>query len=349
MSEKQIFISHSSKDEDLIKIIQTAFINSDIAPFFAKRVMTGEHPIKKIVGAIERSIGLFALITPNVVNETRTRDWVIFELGVAEAKNIPLFIWRDNNVKRTFPKLIENLTDYSEFNLQNNDSCCEVAKQINEKASQLLKTPNTQSPIPPVIDDIQKITETDNSNFSQRKDSLLIDKNDFSNLHIKDSLLDKIYKKSKQLAINKFNDAKLTGFAIDVIPFSKIIFNVNIRMSFYSKICEKTIDYIYNDLDYKVKFEREWHVSKKVRMEIFDLLPWKESTNWRVFLKIALGKIGSISPHDGTFYNVYVHPSKKENKIGMDWGFSLTDRSAGKNYAYLYNGKDLDNITSLED
>ena len=73
-----IFISHSSKDFKLIKFAELAFENLDIKPYFAKNRIEGKNPVDKIVEAISNAKAFFALITPNVVNDVHTRDWVSF-------------------------------------------------------------------------------------------------------------------------------------------------------------------------------------------------------------------------------------------------------------------------------
>lgn len=62
-------MSHSSKDTKLIRLIELAFANREIEPYFAKLRMEGKNPVEKIVEAIGKSIGLFALITPTVVED----------------------------------------------------------------------------------------------------------------------------------------------------------------------------------------------------------------------------------------------------------------------------------------
>lgn len=133
----RIFVSHSSKDTKMIGLVTLAFKNRDVAPFFARRVMMGKSPAEKIIAALDSSLALFVLMTSNVVYENHTRDWVVFEIGVAKAKGIPVFCWLDENVAKNqaFPKLIENITDYDTFNPNDDEECFRTVARMVDKAS----------------------------------------------------------------------------------------------------------------------------------------------------------------------------------------------------------------------
>lgn len=139
----QIFVSHSSKDTKLIDLITLGFKGRDIIPFFARREMVGENPVEKIINAIDSSMALFALITSNVVYDKYTRDWVVFEIGVAKAKDIPIFCWMDHDVakNKAFPKLIENITDYDTFNPLRDEEYTRVVGLMVDKAYELKGKP----------------------------------------------------------------------------------------------------------------------------------------------------------------------------------------------------------------
>ncbi|MCL5949369.1 MAG: toll/interleukin-1 receptor domain-containing protein [Candidatus Bathyarchaeota archaeon] len=132
--EATIFVSHSSKDTLLIKFTELAFEHMDIKPYFAKNRIEGKNPVDKIIDAITSSKAFFALITPNVVNDLHTRDWVNFELGVARTNQIKIFIWIDKTIlaTKTYPRLIDNITDYNEFDFQSDDECYKVILVIRD-------------------------------------------------------------------------------------------------------------------------------------------------------------------------------------------------------------------------
>jgi hypothetical protein len=132
----QIFVSHSSNDTKLVELITLAFKDREIKPYFARRSVEAENPVTKIVNAIDNSYALFALITPNVVFNIETRDWCVFEIGVAKHKGIPVFCWIDKSVElaKNYPKLVENITTFDTFQSFLDDDCYRVVKLILEKA-----------------------------------------------------------------------------------------------------------------------------------------------------------------------------------------------------------------------
>lgn len=142
-NSNQIFISHSSKDTKLINLITLSFKGPDIVPFFARQVMMGKNPVEKIINAINNSMALFAVITSNVVHDPHTRDWVVFEIAVAKIRGIPIFCWIDDGVakNRTYPKLIENITDYDTFNHVYDEQCYRAVGAMVDKAFELKGKP----------------------------------------------------------------------------------------------------------------------------------------------------------------------------------------------------------------
>jgi hypothetical protein len=145
MSENKcrIFVSHSSKDTKLIRLTELTFANREIEPYFAGTRMEGKNPVDKIIKAITESIGLFAIITPNAVNDTHTRDWIVFEIGVATAKGIAVFVWMDQKVDsdKSYPRLLENITDYGKFDSENDEECYRIVGSIRDTAFKLAGVP----------------------------------------------------------------------------------------------------------------------------------------------------------------------------------------------------------------
>ena len=132
----RVFISHSSKDTKLISLIQTVFKKREVSPFFARKVMTGKEPVKKIVDAIKNSLCLFALITSNSMHDRDTRDWIVFEIAVAHVKGKRIFCWIDKSIDESdmFPNFIKNITDYDTFEYHDNESCNKMVSSIVDKA-----------------------------------------------------------------------------------------------------------------------------------------------------------------------------------------------------------------------
>lgn len=138
-TQNQIFVSHSSQDTKLIELTTLAFKGRELTPYFARRVMVGENPVNKIIDALDNSLALFALMTPNVVYVADTRDWVVFEIAVARYKKLPIFCWLDKAVAdvKAFPKLLENITDYDTFQSFSDEECYRVVASVVEKAYEL--------------------------------------------------------------------------------------------------------------------------------------------------------------------------------------------------------------------
>lgn len=130
---RRVFISHSSKDTDVISAVDQAFDGLDSKPYLLEREITGTPPTKKIPEIIEGSDALFAFFTPNTqVGETR--DWILFELGVAVAKGRKIHAWKQRRTIETVPphssssgmpvefvrevevpRFLEQVTTYREF------------------------------------------------------------------------------------------------------------------------------------------------------------------------------------------------------------------------------------------
>jgi hypothetical protein len=166
-TESIVFVSHSSKDEKLIRLVELAFDDRDIKPYFAKNRIEGKNPVEKIVEAISNSKYFFALVTSNVVNDTHTRDWVNFEIGVAKAFNKKIFVWIDKGVSadKKYPQLLENVTDYNSFDCQSDKDCHNVVIAIRNQAldhliepkNRIEQTLRIETPIS--MDEAQKIAE----------------------------------------------------------------------------------------------------------------------------------------------------------------------------------------------
>ena len=159
-----IFISHSSKDVKLINLAELAFESLNIKPYFAKNRIEGKNPVDKIVEAISTSKAFFALITPNVVTDQHTRDYVNFEIGVARANRMKIYVWIDTSVllNKSYPRLIENVTDYLKFDCQSDEDCCNMLNAFHDIASKsdfltVVQEANTQTVI--AMDEAQKIAK----------------------------------------------------------------------------------------------------------------------------------------------------------------------------------------------
>lgn len=111
---KQVFLSHSSYDKEMIDLIQLAFEVTPVKPYFARFEKAGKNPADKIIHEIDNSDALFALLTSNVFAKTETLFWVLFEIGIAKGKDKPIHVWIGEECD--VPEFIKYITDYEKFN-----------------------------------------------------------------------------------------------------------------------------------------------------------------------------------------------------------------------------------------
>lgn len=139
MVGKQVFVSHSSADTNLIQMIDTNLKRINVTPFFASLWQVGKPPVPKIVDEIWNSSALFILLTSNVMLERETRDWVCFEIGVARTLEnfglLQIFGWRANNVELT--DLFKGVTDFQLFDPYDENSCIQMVSGMINLAQQL--------------------------------------------------------------------------------------------------------------------------------------------------------------------------------------------------------------------
>jgi len=339
-------------------MIKLTFANREITPYFARTEMKGMNPVEKIVEAITESVGLFALITPNVTNDTHTRDWVVFEVGVAKARGITILSWVDQKVAtaKSYPRLLENITDYDEFDCENDQECYRVVDSIRDSAFKLAGTQKKDKPtVKQLGDDLvrmeapQRKTEETMAGKKEitserlrkeitRKVVLLPDADKIADLSVNNDLLNQIYEQAHHDAFAIYPDAQLSDFCIQVFPFVETSSKVNIYLSFYSKWADRNCDFMFSESS---PFARHSPPDKLAKSgdyrKVFPTLPWRESPNWIQFLKRVIAKIGPLSPQSMTRYHLRATPREAE----WQWTLNLEDEFTGKPYSYSWNGKKL--------
>lgn len=131
----QIFISHSSNDEELIGLIELAFYVSPIYPYFARLQQAGQDPAHKVVQEIGKSKAVFVVLTPNVFAKTETLFWVLFEIGIAMGKDRRVYAWIDEGC--SVPECLKYVTDYQRFKSNDHKDCQRVAREMLDVALKL--------------------------------------------------------------------------------------------------------------------------------------------------------------------------------------------------------------------
>jgi hypothetical protein len=351
----KIFVSHSSKDTTLISLIKLAFANQEIKPYFARLEMEGKNPVEKITQAINSSIGLFALITPTVVNDKHTRDWVVFELGVAKGKEIPIFCWIDESVatEKTYPKLLENITDFNKFNCLENDDRITVADSIRCKAFELLKARakvlqiekseivREEHVLKKVSVDVDK---KDLGKLEVKRKVLLPDASKIASLSINNNFLNQIYKKALLLAKGRYRDAQLSSFRINVFPFCEYGSKVTIVFDFYSKFADKKATFRFSELTPTIEHSPPDEEAEDLEKIVLKVLPWKVSPNWKQFLEYAIAKIEPLSPNSKSRCHLHAdaYGLLDLGKTDAYWTFMSYDGFTGKRRLLRWNGKEID-------
>jgi len=91
----QIFVSHSSKDKDLVNFFSNAFVSTEVKVKAVyeefEKILSGQITPFKVIQDIENSNAVFVILSQNVNNILHTRDWVVWETGVAKNKDIWIF------------------------------------------------------------------------------------------------------------------------------------------------------------------------------------------------------------------------------------------------------------------
>jgi len=89
----QIFVSHSKLDSDLVNFFRNAFFDTGVMPVFEEfeGILTGAVTPSKVIGDIESSKAVFVVLSQNVHGIPHTRDWVVWETGVANNRDIWVF------------------------------------------------------------------------------------------------------------------------------------------------------------------------------------------------------------------------------------------------------------------
>lgn len=81
----QIFVSHSSKDTELVSFLSKVFAATQVKAVFEEfeAILKGPANAHRIVNDIRQSDAVFVLLGKNVEALKHTRDWVGWESGVA--------------------------------------------------------------------------------------------------------------------------------------------------------------------------------------------------------------------------------------------------------------------------
>ena len=132
-----VFISHSSKDSELVSAIKHAFVDLSIEPRLVEERPAGAPPTRELAEAVRNSKAVFVFFTVNSIS-LETRDWIVFELGVAVANDIPIYCWKQSNLnKAQLPRLLEQVTTYRDFAIYNSEGTIKLTEEVRAAAKTL--------------------------------------------------------------------------------------------------------------------------------------------------------------------------------------------------------------------
>lgn len=114
----QIFISHSQRDEDIKNLFLRAFRGSGVTDLYREYEDAPPTGVKAedITRDIEFSSAVFVLLSETVESLPHTRDWILFECGVAAAKQKPVWVFEPYSSFGRITIAIPRFDQYVRFN-----------------------------------------------------------------------------------------------------------------------------------------------------------------------------------------------------------------------------------------
>ncbi len=128
-----VFISHSRRDKKLVKEIKLLLENVGIKPVIEEIIDPKNKkkiPWKEIYSNIFSSNAVFLFLTEEVLRTEYTKNWVIFECGLASALGKQLFLFERYGDKLDYP--IPYLSDYMIFDKELTTDILKIQKYSKE-------------------------------------------------------------------------------------------------------------------------------------------------------------------------------------------------------------------------
>jgi len=125
----KVFISHSKREKKLINEIQSALDNIGITPIIEEFIDAEKKqpiPWKEILGNVRSSKAVYLFLTDEVVETEYTKNWVIFEDGLASALGKQLFLFEREGIPLKYP--IPYVTDYMIFEKERTEDILTIQK-----------------------------------------------------------------------------------------------------------------------------------------------------------------------------------------------------------------------------
>jgi hypothetical protein len=146
-SPPQIFVTHTSISKTLLTRIESVIKKEDVRLVIANQERSELNLMEKIARAIGASDALFVVLTKNALRKRSTRDWILFEVGVAKAiwknlmakvtKQYTIFAWKDVNLKLPSDGPIKLLAEYRPLNTRSKRSIDAMLDEMQSIARNL--------------------------------------------------------------------------------------------------------------------------------------------------------------------------------------------------------------------
>ena len=131
-SPPQIFVAHTALSKTLLERITRVIKKENVRPVIADQEPSKTNLAERITRAIGASDALFVVLTKNALRKHSTRDWILFEVGAAQATwkhltskvttQYALFAWKDVKIKLPSDSPIMQLAEYRPLNTRSNRS-----------------------------------------------------------------------------------------------------------------------------------------------------------------------------------------------------------------------------------
>jgi hypothetical protein len=131
-SSPQIFVAHTVLSKTLLARIESVIKKENVRPVIADQEPSKTNLAERITRAIGASDALFVVLTKNALRKRSTRDWILFEVGVATAmwknlmakvtKQYTIFAWKAVKIRLPSEGPIKQLAEYQPLNTRSNRS-----------------------------------------------------------------------------------------------------------------------------------------------------------------------------------------------------------------------------------
>lgn len=128
-----VFISHSRRDKQLVRNIQSLLINLGHSPIieeFIPEKMKKTIPRDEIRENIQLSHAVFLFLTDEIVRSEYTKNWVLYEVGLASSGHKSVFLFERAGLPIPYP--IPYVTDYMIFDPYSIEDALNIQKLAKE-------------------------------------------------------------------------------------------------------------------------------------------------------------------------------------------------------------------------